>query len=30
MKLMRFYRMYRGFGYGPTLALKAAWRRVHA
>ena len=28
MKLLRFYRMYRGWGYRPLLALKTAWRRA--
>ena len=28
MKFIRFYRMYRGFGYGRALALKTAWRRT--
>lgn len=30
MTLYRLYRMYRGFGYGRTLAMKTAWRRFHA
>ncbi len=28
MKLLRFYRQYRAYGYRPTLALKTAWRRA--
>jgi hypothetical protein len=28
MTLYRLYRMYRGWGYRPTLALKSAWRRI--
>lgn len=27
MTLYRLYRMYRGWGYGPVLAFKSAWRR---
>ena len=28
MKLLHFYRLYRGWGYAPTDALRNAWRRV--
>ena len=28
MKLLRFYRMYRGWGYSPVIALCNAWRKT--
>ena len=28
MKLLRFYRMYRQFGYTPGIALRNAWRKT--
>lgn len=30
MIVYRLYRMYRGWGYSPRHALKAAWRRANA
>lgn len=28
MKLIRFYQMYRGWGFGPLIALQNAWRKA--
>ena len=28
MRPLRFYRMYRGWGYGPATALRNAWRKT--
>ncbi len=29
MKLLRFYRQYRAYGYGCVDALRFAWRKTH-